>query len=618
MVRPFSRWRLAVVGVCVGLVVLLAGLGAIGHPTFPEVFDAKQVTVWPIGGDAVRVREVVDEDFGSTDKHGYFRNIPNDFGIPTDVFASSPDASAEIHVTTSGPFGTTTRDGRPDRGTTVIRLGDAGTTIDGQHRYVLEYTLREANLSSGKLALDIIGTDETLSTKHFEVLLVGFTLNGATCSVGNFGVTGHCTLTESGGVLRAGFDPLDEFQGITVGGTIVSAPAFDEQHLPPAPPVPPRRTERNWPLALGAAAAGLLAAAMTILLMRRAGRDEVADGGAVEAAFARPPRGVPPPTADGAGPPPAIGTHLVSDDQLIEMATIEFAPPPGLEPWEGAALLTERVGTSTTEAWFAGLVARDALDLDKGDDDHLVLSRGPKFDRAGDADRGLVETMLGSRTSLALGTYDSNLAEGWRLVAGRQRAELVGSGWWRKLPASLRGVRPIDLLPVPVFVGAVILFAASFGREGSPTSVLAACTVGLGGAVGLLAALLAYRRLLSSRSAAGSALALRTESFRRFLAASEAKHVDWAWQHGMLREYTAWAMALGEAKAWGNSISTSTVPPNEVRMNTPWLIQTSGYDLHRAYTAPSSSGSGSGFSSGGGFSGGSVGGGGGGGSSGSW
>ena len=46
----------------------------------------------------------------------------------------------------------------------------------------------------------------------------------------------------------------------------------------------------------------------------------------------------------------------------------------------------------------------------------------------------------------------------------------------------------------------------------------------------------------------GSALALRTESFRRFLAASEGRHVQWAWEHGLLREYSAWAVALGDRR----------------------------------------------------------------------
>jgi uncharacterized membrane protein YgcG len=127
-----------------------------------------------------------------------------------------------------------------------------------------------------------------------------------------------------------------------------------------------------------------------------------------------------------------------------------------------------------------------------------------------------------------------------------------------------------------------------------------------------VAAVLMYRNLLPSRSAPGSALALRAESFRRFLVASEGQHVEWAWKHGLLREYSAWAVALGAADAWERAMERSSVPPAELSMG-PLLVYSMAPSFSSAHTAPSSTGGGGG----GGFSGG-VGGGGGGGSSGSW
>jgi uncharacterized membrane protein YgcG len=126
-------------------------------------------------------------------------------------------------------------------------------------------------------------------------------------------------------------------------------------------------------------------------------------------------------------------------------------------------------------------------------------------------------------------------------------------------------------------------------------------------------AFVVYRSMLPSRSAAGSALALRTESFRRFLVASEGRHVEWAWSKGLLREYSAWAVALGAAGAWERAMERSSVPPSELSMG-PLLVYSMAPSFSSAHTAPSSTGGGGG---GGGFSGG-VGGGGGGGSSGSW
>ena len=109
---------------------------------------------------------------------------------------------------------------------------------------------------------------------------------------------------------------------------------------------------------------------------------------------------------------------------------------------------------------------------------------------------------------------------------------------------------------------------------------------------------------------------LRIESFRRFLENSEARHVDEAAEKGVLRQYTAWAVALGESAAWSSAVDAAA------RAN-PQLGSTLTRDLafvhlgssivsasNTASTAPSSSGSG-------GFSGG-AGGGGGGGGGGSW
>ncbi len=114
------------------------------------------------------------------------------------------------------------------------------------------------------------------------------------------------------------------------------------------------------------------------------------------------------------------------------------------------------------------------------------------------------------------------------------------------------------------------------------------------------------------RTPLGSGLWLRVESFRRFLHESETFHAEEAAKRGVLREYTAWAVALGEIDRWERSVQGSSIIPADaglgyVHMAPALLLSTSS-----SATAPSSSGG----SGGGG--GGSVGGGGGGGGGGSW
>jgi uncharacterized membrane protein len=106
---------------------------------------------------------------------------------------------------------------------------------------------------------------------------------------------------------------------------------------------------------------------------------------------------------------------------------------------------------------------------------------------------------------------------------------------------------------------------------------------------------------------------LRTESFRRFLHASEAQHVEWAWKHDLIREYSGWAVALGEADAWQHALENANIP-EPVRVSAmPAILAVTSPSITSSHVAPSKGGSG-----GGGGGGGGVGGGGGGGSSGSW
>lgn len=605
MLGRISPWRHFVVILVLGLFSGLAGAGKLGTSR-DESFDAKQVTIWPVGDDGLRIREVVDEDFGTAQRHGYLRTIPEDFGEPTDIEASSPDAPDDVDVDSA-------------YGETRIRIGDPDETITGQHRYVLEYTLPTTGISTGELALDVIAAGEELATEHFEVIVLGMDLADERCNVGHFGRVGGCDLDRDGDVYRVVFEPLEAGDGITIGGTVVARTGLADVA---DPPLPDRHLDLRWIMAglvtvLGAAAAGGV-----FWWARRKGRNEVFSGGAADAAFGvRPGGALPPP-----GSPPLVmsslvassgaGVTLVPDDRMDELATIEFVPPKGVDPWQGSVVLRESFDDETVAAWFSALAARDVIDMTP-EDGKLRLSEGPKRASANPEDDAILTTMFAGRADVTLGTYDASFAAAWKAVAARQQAILDASGWWKgKAPKRGEGGGGLALIIIVVWLA--IIGAGSFVPViiNSITSPWAGLPVAIG--VVAITAWFSYKFLLRVRTATGSAVALRTESFRRFLAASEGKHVDWAWQHGLLREYSAWAVALGCADAWGRALQTSHVPPQEsARMTSPLLMSTMSSSIRSTHTAPSTSSGGSGGFSGG-FSGGSVGGGGGGGSSGSW
>ncbi|WP_046726619.1 DUF2207 family protein [Streptomyces humi] len=146
---------------------------------------------------------------------------------------------------------------------------------------------------------------------------------------------------------------------------------------------------------------------------------------------------------------------------------------------------------------------------------------------------------------------------------------------------------------------------------GRPVVLLAAVAAGIG------LTLVACGWELDRRTARGTALWLRVEAFRRYLA--DPGTVPGELPTGRRAElYGAWAVALGVESAWEDAVGASASPPAQ-RADTRALYRT---DLLLAAVvfAGSSPAAGSGNSGGGGggSSSGGVGGGAGGGGGGSW
>ncbi|MEI8239110.1 MAG: hypothetical protein WCI22_06775, partial [Actinomycetota bacterium] len=306
---------------------------------------------------------------------------------------------------------------------------------------------------------------------------------------------------------------------------------------------------------------------------------------------------------------------------LDAMATTEFEAPRGMRPWHGAMLLHEAIDHDTVSAWFSDQIAQEYITLTGNGTtaDPQVLNAGPKLHSAPEVTRDRIITLLGSDTSsLALGAYEPRLATLWSELHDEQKSMAEASGWWKRFPPGTNPAFP-PLLGLAVGLAAVVLVVSVWRGWVQHWPIALLASIGAPAAV----AGSAYRSLLPVRSATGSALALRAESFRKFLKASEGTHVDWAWEHGLLREYSAWAVALGAADAWGRAVANSAVPPQQIPLHTtPLLLAANAANWSNTFTSPPPAGRGGGFSgggfSGGGFSGGGVGFGGGGGSSGNW
>lgn len=566
-------------GLAIGAITALGGL--LGDP---ERVNRLWVGAALDDGGGADVVEVIDYDFGAgQDKHGIFRTIP---GLTTDsaVRVSSASAPSGIAAKTSELVG-----GEPG---IRLKIGDPNITISGRHRYRLDYALPTL-ATAGRLAWDAVGAAWTVPIRQTEIHVVApWRFDALLCSTGRTGATGGCTLTQpEPGHLMVEVGSLASGEGVTIEAS--RGPALLTRPSLPAPPItapPDPGAGLARPAAL-AVIASLGSAGVVSRQVRRRGRERVGGGGAAEAAW-----------AGGGGPTSEI---LVDQVDLASLATTEFAPPEGITAAQGGTLLAEAVRSEHKVAWLLEAAIAGAVDLDDDADAksvRLIRTSG------GSPDVGpILDVAFAGRPEIHLGSYDEDFAAGWTRVgttlAGWQRQ----SGYWD--PAGTRRRTVVRILgSLALVVGAIgsAAFgapAAAWGAQWLPAVAVAAAIAG----GGLAAAVRAWE--LKVRTPAGSGMWLRVESFRRFLAGSEATHAEEAAKRGVLREYTAWAVALGEMDRWGEAVAASTVIPQDAGLSYVHLAPILASSTSSASTAPSSSGGGGG---------GGVGGGGGGGGGGSW
>jgi hypothetical protein len=575
--------------------MILLGLGAVVGGGIVAiggaVGDAERVTQYWAGtqisasGDAT-VIEYIDYDFGiAIDRHGIFRTIPGlTVETPVDVASSSaPDGIAE-----RSPF--TFDDGR--RGL-KLKIGDPDVTISGRHRYRLSYGL-QALAPAGNLDWDPIGTDFEVPIGQTEVHVVApWEFTTTRCFVGRAGSTDECTAVQvEPGHLVVETGHLSTGEGVSIesrrGVDLAAAPAL------PEPPVsaPPDPGEGLLMPAVAAATAGLGSALSTSKLVRRSGRERVGVGGVADAAW-----------AGGGGP---TGEVRLDESELREMATTEFAPPADLTPAQGGVLMAERVLAEHKVAWLIEAAIAGDIDLvEEGKKKVRIVKTG---DVSG-AQRTPLKRMFGGRQEIELGKYDSQFAKGWALIDGQLDAWARQSDYW-DTRADQRKTTVRVLGGVLMVVGALVALGAGFAANrwgGLPWVVLIVVGSLLGGG-GFAAMIRGWE--LRVRTPAGSGMWLRVESFRRFLHESETFHAEEAAKRGVLREYTAWAVALGEIDRWERAVSASGAIPQDAGLGYVHMAPILMSSTSSASTAPSSSSGGGG--------GGSVGGGGGGGGGGSW
>ena len=584
--RTRGRRRLDVAVIAFGALVGTAATGIGGaisdHERIPQMWVGAALH----DDGTSSLIEVIDYDTGTaSERHGIVRRIPG-LTVETPVKVESLDAPAGIATKTAFFFD----GGEPG---IEMNIGDADTTISGRHRYKITYS--SDDLIDGRtLRWDAIGSGWELDIDYVTVHVVApWQFTDPTCQIGRAGSTDTCAISQpEPGHLVVKAEKLPTGNGITVraqrGTFLDSSPRL------PAPPL----TAPGDPGAgiLMPAVAGLIAglggAIVTSKLVRRAGRERVGGGGATDAAW-----------TSGGGPSSEV---RLDESELAKMATIEFAPPEGISPSQGGLILAEQVSNQHKVAWLIQAAVNEGIELvEEGGKAVRIVRKGSGHP----GDLAILDAAFGARDTIELGTYDKQFAAAWGLIDAQLQGWAATSGVWdTKADSRKTGIRALGGLAA--LLGWALAALGGYLTAGHGMQWLPAVIVGalLGGG-GLAAAVRGWE--LRVRTPLGSGLWLRVESFRNFLAQSETFHAEEAAKRGVLREYTAWAVALGEIDRWARAVSASTAIPQEAGLSYAYMAPALMVATSSTATAPSSSGGG--FSGGGG-----VGGGGGGGGGGSW
>lgn len=585
VIKRLLRRRMGQMAIAIVLCVVLgvvAGMAAI-------VIDQERVAEnWvgvTVSGNSAQIHEVIDYDFGSPSKHGIFRDVPGlDPSAPIAVFSLTAPSQFEVIELPSE---------------TRIKIGDPDRTINGRHRYTIDYPLKQIVVGD-TFDFNVVGTDWTVPIQHTETHIVAdreFT--EFVCQQGTTGSTDACEISQVGaGHLMVTVGKLAAGEAVTIrttlGATLPATPVL------PAGPSGPVNDPGHGFLLPGIAA--LVASLSTIVLgaswVRRAGREEVVAGAAAAAAY----------------PLPGMAMQRLTEHEMYDLTTIEFSPPSEISAVTGAIIIEEDVPQRVTSAWLLEAALRKEVVLDTGTTKNRdpILRRGPTT--ASEPVERVLSRMFGGREEVNLGSYDSTFKYGADgLISDLQDWYRSSSLWNADGDKTKLRMQAIAIVIMIGGIGGVVVASAVGNWTGGPWVVLVA--------VGALAAgfgfgALASARELRVRTVEGSALWLRIESFRKFLHDSDSHHIEAAAEMGLLRQYTAWAIALDETSAWTKAIEQTAKGNAEFGNRYAadiFFIGGAGRfasSVSSSATAPSPSGSGS--------SGGGAGGGGGGGGGGSW
>lgn len=501
-----------------------------------------------------------------------------------------------------------------------LRIGDPDRSVTGTQTYVITYTasgiVNPHVIQSGmdEIYWNVVGTAWEVPIENISITIESPSdVQQTICYTGSDYKAPCTNHTAEGRVASFHQDSLNPGQGFAVvgGWPVGSFPGATLDLVP--------SSQNPFDLASGGAkaagGAGVLSVIAGFLLTRinKRGRDEQ---------FAN----VTP------GMVPVTGDKVEIKYEEVKDAAVQFQPPQGIPPRLVSAVVREGTSDDDITATIIDLAVRGYLHFEQGEGSDFTIRRTSLEPHGLTAvEQRIYDGLFSLGPVVTRATMSSQgFYSTYQSFQSLTSKEFNAQGWYKSSPRAVVSAWRIGGLLIALMGGAGAVFVggqfARNGLLGVGWMAIPFILLGLG--------MMALAKRMPVRTAVGSAVAIQSFGFKKYLETAEAKQIKWEEGQDIFSQYLPYAIGFGCADRWAKIfeelVAMGAPVPHPIwytgygRMpiwmsinNSVGSIESTFGESLREHVAAQAQATG-GSSGGSGFSGGGFGGGVGGGGGGSW
>ena len=427
-----------------------------------------------------------------------------------------------------------------DRNNITLRIGDPNRTVTGAQTYIIDYTVSgiinpdQAQSQLDELYWNVIGTAWDLPISNVTVTIAGpADISRTVCyagsdyadpcdsqvALGDEASFTQASLAPGQGLAVAGGWPAGTFSGVSLKLVSHSQNPF--------------ALSSGGAIPAGVAVVVSIAAVLLLIRVKRRGRDEQ---------FAN----VTPGMVPGAGEKVEV-THAEVRD-----AAVEFAPPPGIPPRLVGAVVREHTDQVDVTATIIDLAVRGYIHMTQQTKDSFSFSRtSADPHQLTPVDQLIYDKLFATGDTITRETLsDKEFYDTFQQFTTTIEQEFNAQNWYKSSPKRIMAVYRVAGVLVAFAGGGLTLFIgnrlAAAGTLGIGWLILPFLVAGIG--------LLAIASRMPVRTPVGSAVAIQSFGFKKYLETAEADQIRWEEGQDIFSQYLPYAIAFGCAERWAKLV----------------------------------------------------------------